>query len=1199
LEIQDTAVSWIFLLGGLRYIPKTKNSMHRLKLIFHILFLVAVSSACSKKETRFELVSASDTHVDFNNLITESDTLNVLGFEYIYNGAGVGVGDFNHDSLPDIFFAGNMVSSRLYLNQGDFTFEDVTKSAGLETKLWCTGVSLADINQDGALDIYVSTSNPSKHKKSPNLLFLNRGPDKNGLPTFDEVAAKAGLADSSYSTQAAFLDYDLDGDLDLYLLNNALENYSRNTPIGQRNDGAGKSVDKLYRHDGVTPDGIPIYKDVSREAGILPEGWGLGIVVNDINMDGYPDIYIANDFLSNDHLFINNRNGTFTNKISSYLKHQEFNGMGVDIADINNDGLNDIVAVDMMPDDNLRQKTMFPNIGYDRFNLNLSKNYQPQYVRNVLQLNNGNGSFSDIGYLAGIYATDWSWSSLFADFDNDGHRDLLITNGYRKDVTDLDFIAYSRESSMFGTDQTRLKKATEAVSGLEGVKKPNFLFMNNGNLTFTNQAVAWGLDQPSYSNGAAYADFDNDGDLDLVMNNINDEAFLYRNTLNDEKAADHNFLRIKFLGNKDNTQGLGSKIWLYSHEKVFFAEHELQRGYKSTVDGVEHFGLGSITTIDSLVVTWPGGKRQRLMNVATNRIITLDEKNATLKGESVKKRGETLFREVHAKYNVNHKPSGDEDFVDFKQGQSLLPQKYSQLGPGVAVGDMNGDGLDDFIVGAPKRVAASVFYQQVNGTFKKDSLPFKVQEDMGVLLFDADNDGDEDLYCVSGSSEFGKNTQYYQDRFYRNQGKGKFKLDTASLPKIESSGSCVVANDFDKDGDLDLFVGGRIVPMRYPEPANSYLLQNDGKGKFTSIASADLQKVGLVTSALWTDFDNDSWVDLILVGEWMPITFFKNKNGQLEKYEPQNFKPETTVGWWNSITAGDFDNDGDTDYIAGNVGLNSLYKASEREPVCIYAKDFDENGSLDPILCRYVQGKEYITSPRETLTEQIVSMRRVLTRYSIYGNSTFQQLFPEEKLKGALIYKSTWFASAYMENQGGKSFALKELPTEAQLAPIFGAVTSDFDNDGNLDLLAVGNSYSAEPLTGFYDAGIGTCLKGDGKGNFISVKVSNSGFFVDKDAKALAQIKLASNRLALIATANRDSLKVFESPESVTGKIIKILPDDAFAEFAFANGKIRRQEFYYGSSYLSQSSRVLEIPKQAKSVYIVKVNGSRRSYIPQ
>ena len=584
------------------------NVLHK---IIVIGFLVLVMTCCNspEKDKLFQLLPSTKTNVTFANQLTETDSFNVLTFEYIYNGAGVGVGDVNNDGLTDMFFAGNMVSSKLYLNKGDFEFQDVTAQASVATDVWCTGVAMVDINQDGLLDIYVSTIQPYMDKPSvPNLLFLNKGSDKDGVPSFEEVAAKVGVADSSYSTQAAFLDYDLDGDLDLYLLNNALETFNRNQAIGQKNDGTAKSTDRFYRNDGMQ-NGLPVFKDVSREAGIQLEGWGLGIVVNDLNSDGYPDVYVANDFISNDNLLVNTKNKSFTNNITSMLKHQEQNGMGVDIADINNDGLNDIVALDMMPDDNLRQKTMFSTIGYDRFMLFRNKGYQDQYIRNVLQLNNGNNTFSDIGYLAGIYATDWSWSSLLADFDNDGFRDLFVGNGYRKDITDQDFIAYSKELAMFSTDKNRLNTIRQEVEKLAGVRKPNFLFRNNGDLTFSNKAAAWGLDQPSYSNGAAYADFDNDGDLDLVTNNINDEAFVYRNTTIDGEKIANEFLRIKLVGNTGNVQAFGTKIWVYRNGKMLYAEHQTQRGYKSTVENIEHFGLGSPQPgpVDSIKIVWMSG----------------------------------------------------------------------------------------------------------------------------------------------------------------------------------------------------------------------------------------------------------------------------------------------------------------------------------------------------------------------------------------------------------------------------------------------------------------------------------------------------------------------------------------------------------------------------------------------------------------
>lgn len=1153
---------------------------------------------CDDQKTGFKILSASKTGLTFNNQIIESDSFNVLAFEYIYNGGGVGVGDLNNDGLMDIFFAGNMVSSALYLNQGGLRFEDVTQAAGVTTTSWCTGVAVVDINHDGLLDIYVCTAQPHKDQPPvPNLLFINQGNNANNIPTFVEAAAKVGLADSSYATQAAFLDFDLDGDLDMYLLTNALEDFNRNTPVGQHHDGTGKSVDKLFRNEGTLPNGWPVFKDGSLEAGILSEGWGLGVVVNDVNQDGYPDVYAANDFLSNDHLYINNRDGTFTNQIAKALKHQEHNGMGMDIADINNDGLNDIVVMDMMPDDNLRQKTMFSSTGYDRFWLNRRMHYQDQYTRNVLQLNNGNGTYSDIGYLTGIYATDWSWSCLLADFDNDGYRDLFVTNGYRKDITDLDFVSYLHETSVFGTDEARKKSILQEIENMKGVKKSNFIFQNQGNLRFQDVTKAWGIHQPSYSNGAAYADFDNDGDLDIVVNNLNDKAFLYENIVIQNKThtkPNTHFISIKLIGEAGNIQGLGSRIFIYYNDgSTLYAEHQLQRGYKSTVAPCEHFGLGAVPTgsIDSIRIWWQNGKTQLLQNTKVDQVITLYQISATSMAPRHNKTAATPWLEPTHVIRYKHE---EEEFVDFQHGQPTLPQKHSQSGPALAVGDLNGDGLDDVIIGGSAGKARALYLQQKDFSFIRQPTTAKPQEDLGLLLFDADGDDDLDLYSVSGSSEFTTDLGLYQDLLYRNNGRGILTPDTTALPHITSSGGCVTACDFDQDGDLDLFVGGRITPQQYPVTPTSYLLQNNGQGNFKDVTaqlSPTLQSAGMVTAALWTDFDLDGWTDLMLVGEWMPITCYKNIAGR-------NFIAATipfTEGWWNSLTGADFDLDGDVDYIAGNLGLNAIYKASPEEPVCLYAKDYDQNGSMDPILCRFIDGKEYPVHPRETLVDQLVSMRRVLRRYATYGEKTFAEIMTPTQLEDAIILKAYRFESSYIENTGHGTFKVHSLPMTAQLAPLYGIIAKDINDDGYPDVLGVGNSYASDPLTGFYDAGQGICLWGNGQGGFTPADRAISGFTVSGDAKALATLYIP-HRILYLVTQNRDSLRVFQQTIPAHHQLINLKPYDQHAIISHPNGRKEYREFYWGTGYLSQSSRYLTINTKTDSLKTMAQHVISRKY---
>ncbi len=1183
--------------------------MKQANSLFSLLFSISISIclwvSCQNKPSRtlFTQLMPSDTGIDFANNITPDDTLNVLYFMYMYNGAGVGVGDFNGDSLPDIFFSGNQVSSKLYLNKGNFKFEDVTEKAGVKTDRWATGVSVADVNADGLLDIYVCVAyNNLWNRSNANLLFINQGV-KNGVPTFKEMATEYNLADTSYSTQAAFFDYDKDGDLDMYLLNNWLEKESHNRLRPKVTDGTAPNSDKLYRNEGIGADGHPIFKEVSKEAGIVFDGYGLGVVISDLNKDGWQDIYVSNDFITNDLMYINNGNGTFTNRIADCLMHQAYNGMGADIADYNNDGWTDIVVLDMLPEDNKRQKMMMMNANYDRYEMMTGKflNYQPQFVRNTLQLNNRNETFSEIGQLAGVEKTDWSWAALFADYDNDGWKDLYITNGYRKDITDLDYITYSQLNVQFGSDEFKRKKKKEMLQLIPEVRIPNYMYRNKGDLTFENVSSAWGLDVPSYSNGGVYVDLDNDGDLDLVVNNIDEPALIFQNHA--DKLLVNNYLKIKLLGSEKNRFGIGAKVEVWTNGNMQYQEQNPVRGFQSSVEYLLHFGLGKSQNIDYVKITWVDGKSQVLENVKPNQTLFLDYKNAQNIPDiqSVQSATVQTFQAIPDLVNFEHRET---EHIDFKQ-QFTLPHKFSQNGFGIAVGDINGDGLDDFYAGGAYGMSGSFFIQNKLGQFQEKKLTIDtLHEDLGVLLFDADNDKDLDLYIVSGGSERLKETDYYQDRLYLNDGKGNFSLAENALPDTKSSGSCVVACDFDQDGDLDLFVGGRVIPNEYPLAPRSYLLRNDTQGnkvKFTDITPQELSHIGMVTSALWTDFDNDRQTDLVVVGEFMPITFFKNNQGSLSKYSA--FQIPNFIGWWNSISAGDFDNDGDMDYIAGNLGLNSKYKASESEPVCVYAKDFDKNGMIDAMLCHYYEdGNNYLTHPRDNFLEQMIVMRRRFPNYIDYATASFEKVFSKEELKDAYVVRANYFSTSYIENLGNGKFDIRPLPIETQFAPIFGMAIGDYNDDGNLDVLMVGNSYAPEVNWGRYDASYGVYLQGDGKGNFKTIPNKDSGFLVKGDAKGMAEIFMptssmqreAKGRLIHLVAINSEGIKAVENQIINTQKIVSILPNEKYAILMLKNGKKRKHEFYYGSTYLSQSSRILKIDKEVIDIEVIDDKGKSR-----
>ena len=1134
----------------------------------------------------------------------------------IYNGGGVGIGDFNNDGLQDVYLTGNMVSSKLYLNKGDFKFEDVTDATGAGgLGRWARGVAVTDINNDGLMDIYICNTIYTDSLKRRNILYINQGIDKKGIPQFTDKAAEYGLDINVQSTMAYFFDYDNDDDLDMYLSVNEASSVNENQ-FGKKVNNDPKdtkgSKGRLFQNNWDASVNHAVFRDVSVQSGFTLDGFGHGATIADINRDGWKDIYVSNDFLSENILFINNHDGTFANHSKDYFKHTSFNSMGQDIIDINNDGLADVVELDMNPEDNYRKKMMMPANNYNTFQNFDIYGTQFQYIRNTLQLNQGprileNDSigppvFSEIGFMSGVAQTDWSWAPLVLDLDNDGFRDMIVTNGFPKDVTDHDFIAYRKQS-------VSREKPMEMIDKIPEVKLANYAFRNTDGIIFGNVSDDWGLSDRSFSNGAAYADFDNDGDMDIVINNIDDEAFLYKNTLRTKGDTATHFLQIKCKGDKANVDGMG--VWIdiyYDGRKHQVYENNPYRGYLSTYQNIAHFGLGKTTLLDSVVIRWPGNKKQTLTKVQADQLLKVNMADAgeTWSPPDYQLTQQPLFREVTASSGISYLHR-DEEFIDFNV-QTTLPHKLSEYCPALAAGDVDGNGLDDLVVGGNTFNPPTLFLQQPNEKFiQKEFLATgnkinKNSKDEGILLFDADGDGDLDVYAASGGYKYDQNHVNYQDILYLNDGKGNFEKSEAALPVNNTSKLCVRAFDFTKDGKLDLFVSGRVDPWNYPKPVSSFIFRNDtqnGVVKFTDVTNEvapELKNIGMVCDALFTDFDDDGQPDLLLTGEWMPVTFLKNAGGKFKNVTSSSGLADKN-GWWNSIVAGDFRHTGRTDYIIGNLGLNTLYQLTDQHPVYSTSGDFSGNGSYQAIISLFLkdqngQLKEFPANGRDAIIERLPALKKQFDNYNKFATAPMSEIFPPDKMKGAIRLKANTLQSCFIQNDGNGNFTMIPLPQAAQISALNGMVADDFDGDGNLDVLINGNDYSTEVSIGRYDALNGLLLKGNGKGAFSPLSILQSGIYIPGNGKALVKLQTAKEKYLVAASQFRDSLRVFQLRRKT--KTIPINADDIYALIKFSNGLVEKREFYHGSSFLSQSARFLVIDEGVSSVDLIDNKGKVR-----
>ncbi|MDA7570985.1 VCBS repeat-containing protein [Flavobacteriaceae bacterium] len=1096
-----------------------------MRLLILICFIAGTASLLSQKSL-FNLVDSDKSGLDFNNIIKDSKEQNILLYANFYGGGGVGLADFNNDGLTDIYLTGNLVGDEIYKNKGNLVFEKMTPMSGIiDDGNWSSGVAIADVNGDGLLDIYVSKElydfEPERRK---NKLYLNQGDFK-----FIEAAEKWGIADDQRSRQSVFFDYNRDGFVDLFVMNHP-PNRGSYSPFSGQDLIQPKYSSRLYRNIN-----NEFFEDVTVEANLLRTGYPSSAIASDLNNDGWPDLYVTNDFDVPEFLYINNGNGTFSYQTEKALRHTSFYSMGIDAADINNDGYTDFMTLDMVAEDNFRIKSNMSGMNPQDFWNVVSKGGHYQYMFNALQLNNGNGSFSEIAHFSNMSSTDWSWSNLIADFNNDGLRDVHITNGLLRDIrnTDADkevdqFVKnYIKEyiknnPSQGDIDIWDILPLNEVLSILPSVKLPNYMFNNKGGFDFENTTSLWGLDKPSFSNGSAYADLDNDGDLEIVINNVNSKPFLYKNL--SVENTNNNYVRFKLI-NKKNRNSFGAKCVLYTPGNVQYSETSSIRGMYSSSESEIHFGIGKEKKIDSIEIYWPDQKKQVLYSLKENKLHTIKyEPNRDIHKNHIDK---TIFKDISINDNAP-KYSHKENFYDDYNKQILLPHKFSQTGPALTKGDVNGDGLEDFFIGGASSKAGALFIQTSENTFKESiSAPWKkhkYSEDIDATFIDSDSDGDLDLYVMSGGNEFEPQNQIYFDRLYINDGFGNFIFKKELLPEIFESGSVVISSDYDEDGDIDLFIGTKLKPWHYPEPSSSYLLENKN-GIFTidSINSSLFKNWGMINDAVWSDIDNDLDEDLIILGEWTSPTVYINENGVFYKKETPEL--DKYKGWWFSINEADIDNDGDMDLIAGNLGENFKYKASKEFPFEVHYGDFDSNGNNDVVLSYYNYGKQYPLRGFSCSSQQIPELQDKFEKYDMFASLDLKSVFGE-KLNDVLNLKATDFSSLIFINNGSGFYTAKELPYRAQLSSVNDVLTSDFNNDGIIDILLIGNMYQVEIETPRNDAGIGALLLGTKNGEFEFTPLTKSGFFTPGDAKKMIEIKTHDGKFILVAN-NNDVLQTF------------------------------------------------------------------------